>query len=41
VGSWDRLALEQVVENLLPASIKFDAGRPISNVLARTDKMRS
>jgi signal transduction histidine kinase len=33
VGSWDRLALEQVVENLLSNSIKFGAGRPIGIVL--------
>jgi two-component system, OmpR family, sensor kinase len=33
VGSWDRLALEQVIENLLSNSIKFGAGRPIGIVL--------
>jgi signal transduction histidine kinase len=37
VGRRDRLALEQVVENLLSASIKFGAGRPISIVL-RSDR---
>jgi signal transduction histidine kinase len=36
VGSWDRLALEQVAENLLSNSIKFGAGRPVS-VILRSD----
>jgi two-component system OmpR family sensor kinase len=33
VGSWDRLALEQVAENLLSNAIKFGAGKPVSVVL--------
>jgi signal transduction histidine kinase len=33
VGTWDRLALEQVAENLLSNAIKFGAGKPVSVVL--------
>lgn len=33
VGSWDRLALEQVAENLLSNAIKFGAGKSVSVVL--------
>jgi signal transduction histidine kinase len=33
VGTWDRLALEQVAENLLSNSIKFGAGQPVGIVL--------
>jgi signal transduction histidine kinase len=29
VGTWDRLALEQVAENLLSNAIKFGAGKPV------------
>ncbi len=34
VGSWDRLALEQVTENLLSNAIKFGAGKPVSVALS-------
>src|SRR5829696_3118147 len=30
VGTWDRLALEQVAENLLSNALKFGAGKPVS-----------
>lgn len=33
VGSWDRLALEEVTENLLSNAIKFGAGKPVSIAL--------
>jgi two-component system, OmpR family, sensor kinase len=33
VGLWDRLAIEQVVENLLSNALKFGAGRPVTLVL--------
>lgn len=33
VGTWDRLALEQVIENLLSNAIKFGAGKPVNIVL--------
>jgi signal transduction histidine kinase len=36
VGTWDRLALEQVAENLLSNAIKFGAGRPV-RVALRAD----
>lgn len=34
VGRWDRLALEQVTENLLSNALKFGAGRPVEVALA-------
>ncbi|WP_165982735.1 sensor histidine kinase [Dankookia rubra] len=33
VGMWDRLAVEQVVENLLSNALKFGAGRPVTLTL--------
>ncbi len=33
VGTWDRLALEQVTENLVSNAIKFGAGKPVSVAL--------
>jgi two-component system OmpR family sensor kinase len=33
VGSWDRLALEEVAENLLSNAIKFGAGKPVGIAL--------
>ena len=33
VGVWDRLALEQVAENLLSNALKFGAGKPVGVVL--------
>jgi two-component system OmpR family sensor kinase len=33
VGTWDRLALEQVAENLLSNAIKFGAGKPVGIAL--------
>ncbi|MDO9714018.1 sensor histidine kinase [Paracraurococcus lichenis] len=33
VGTWDRLALEQVAENLLSNAIKFGAGKPVTVAL--------
>jgi signal transduction histidine kinase len=33
VGMWDRLALEQVVENLLSNALKFGAGKPVTLTL--------
>jgi two-component system OmpR family sensor kinase len=33
VGVWDRLAIEQVVENLLSNAFKFGAGRPVTVTL--------
>lgn len=33
VGIWDRLALEQVVENLLSNALKFGAGKPVTLTL--------
>jgi signal transduction histidine kinase len=33
VGTWDRLALEQVAENLLSNAIKFGAGKPVGVAL--------
>ena len=39
VGTWDRLALEQVADNLLSNAIKFGAGKPVSVVL-RSDGRR-
>jgi two-component system, OmpR family, sensor kinase len=34
VGTWDRLALEQVAENLLSNAIKFGAGKPVGVALS-------
>lgn len=34
VGQWDRLALEQVSENLLSNALKYGAGTPVSVLLA-------
>jgi signal transduction histidine kinase len=34
VGAWDRLALEQVVDNLLSNALKYGAGRPVEIALA-------
>lgn len=42
VGTWDRLALEQITENLLSNAIKFGAGRPVRLALdaeARTARL--
>ena len=36
IGMWDRLAVEQIVENLLSNALKFGAGRPV-RVLLRSD----
>src|SRR5947208_1791846 len=36
-GHWDRLALEQVVSNLISNAIKFGAGAPIDVMLETTD----
>src|SRR5215207_1530523 len=36
VGAWDRLALEQVAENLLSNALKFGAGKPV-DVALRAD----
>jgi signal transduction histidine kinase len=36
VGTWDRLALEQVAENLLSNALKFGAGKPV-NVALRAE----
>ena len=36
VGTWDRLALEQVAENLLSNALKFGAGKPV-DVALRAD----
>src|SRR5689334_6936251 len=33
VGMWDRLAVEQIAENLLSNALKFGAGRPVRVVL--------
>jgi two-component system, OmpR family, sensor kinase len=33
IGAWDRLALEQVAENLLSNALKFGAGKPVAVVL--------
>jgi two-component system OmpR family sensor kinase len=33
VGMWDRLAIEQVAENLLSNALKFGAGRPVTLTL--------
>ena len=33
VGTWDRLALEQVAENLLSNALKFGAGKPVAVAL--------
>jgi signal transduction histidine kinase len=33
VGMWDRLAVEQVAENLLSNALKFGAGRPVTLML--------
>jgi len=34
VGSWDRLAIEQIVSNLLSNAIKYGAGGPVSVTLS-------
>src|SRR4051812_186189 len=36
IGMWDRLAAEQIVENLLSNAFKFGAGQPV-NVALRSD----
>ena len=33
IGTWDRLALEQVTENLLSNALKFGAGKPVAVAL--------
>ena len=33
IGTWDRLALEQVAENLLSNALKFGAGKPVAVTL--------
>jgi PAS domain S-box-containing protein len=37
VGRWDRLRLEQVVENLLSNALKYGAGKPIQISVSRSD----
>ena len=34
IGTWDRLALEQVAENLLSNALKFGAGKPVAVTLS-------
>ena len=36
-GCWDRLALEQVTENLISNAIKYGAGKPIAISLSSDD----
>lgn len=38
-GQWDRLRLEQVVENLLSNAFKYGAGQPIDVVLRQEDEL--
>jgi two-component system, OmpR family, sensor kinase len=38
VGVWDRLAVEQVVENLLSNALKFGAGSPVTLTLRADDQ---
>ena len=37
VGTWDRLAMEQILDNLLSNALKFGAGKPIEVALAAED----
>jgi two-component system CheB/CheR fusion protein len=37
VGRWDRDALEQIVEGLLPTAVKFGEGKPVSVAVERCD----
>lgn len=39
VGVWDRLALEQIAENLLSNALKFGAGRPVAVAVRADDGM--
>jgi two-component system, OmpR family, sensor kinase len=39
VGMWDRLAIEQVVENLLSNALKFGAGRPVTLTLRANSRV--
>lgn len=41
VGLWDRLAMEQVAENLLSNALKFGAGKPIGVTLRSDGRMAS
>jgi two-component system, OmpR family, sensor kinase len=36
-GIWDRLAVEQIISNLVSNAIKYGAGAPVAVVLSRTD----
>lgn len=36
-GQWDRLAVEQIISNLVSNAIKYGAGAPVAVVLSRTD----
>jgi len=36
-GQWDRLAMEQVISNLVSNAIKYGAGAPVAIVLSRTE----
>ncbi len=38
VGSWDRLALEEVADNLLSNAIKFGAGKPVTVALTADER---
>lgn len=38
VGTWDRMRIEQVVENLVSNALKYGAGRPVEVVLEAVDE---
>jgi signal transduction histidine kinase len=37
LGTWDRLAIEQIAENLLSNALKFGAGKPVSVTVRRDE----